>query len=201
MRGSTHFHLEDFLPRRFENLVVDLLLVILEVAVDDLLDLSGQFGGDRDLGAAEDIGCGHLQEAVVVPLAFVGLDALFGLGQVARHQEAEQRAKIFERVFDRRAGEDVAPFGHELLDGLSGLRASVLDILAFVADGGAPGDERESGDIAREGAVGSDDEVKLLQVFLGGEAILPVVGEDLERRGEAAGFPAPVFDERGGAND
>ena len=80
--------------------------------------MAGSSGGDGDLGAAQYVGRGHLQEAVVVPLAFLGLDAFFGLGQIARHQEAEEGAKVFERILDGRAGEDVAALRDELLDRL-----------------------------------------------------------------------------------
>ncbi len=200
LRGAAHLHLEDLLARGFEDLVVDLLLVVLEVAVDDLLDLGGQFGGDGDLGATEDVRRGHLQETVVVPLTFVGLDALLGLGQIARHQEAEERAEVFEGVLDGRAGEDVAALRDELLDRLGGLRARVLDVLAFVADRRAPRHGGEGRDVAGKGAVGGDDEVEPLQVIGRGEAVLAVVGEDLQGRGEAAGFAAPVLDERSRAD-
>ena len=52
LRGTAHFHLEDLLARGLEVLVVDLLLVVLEIAVDDLLDLGRQLRGDRDFGTA-----------------------------------------------------------------------------------------------------------------------------------------------------
>jgi hypothetical protein len=63
------------------------------------------------------------------------------------------------------------------------------------------GDGGERRDVARERAVGGDDEVEALQAVRRGEAVLAVVGEDLERGREAAGFAAPVLDERGGADD
>ena len=136
-----------------------------------------------------------------MPFAIIGEQSFLGFGQVARHQEAEERAKIFQRIFDRRTREDVAPFGDQLLDGLRGLGAGIFDVLTFVADGGAPGDQGERADIAGQSAIGSDDQIELLQIILRGDAGLAVVGEDFEARGEAASFAAPVLDQGGWADD
>ena len=135
-----------------------------------------------------------------MPLAVLGGEAFLGLRQVAGHQEPEQGAQVLEGVLHRRAREDVAALRDELLDGLGRLRARVLDVLAFVADRGAPGDEGERADVAGQRPVGGDDQVEPLQVFRGRFAGLAVVGQHLERGREAAGFAAPVLDERSGAD-
>ena len=78
--GPTHFHVEDFLTGRFLHLVVELLLVLFEVAVENLFNLRRELGGDGELGAAEDVRCRHLEQTVVVPLTVFGREAFLWLG-------------------------------------------------------------------------------------------------------------------------
>jgi len=74
-----------------------------------------------------------------VPLTFFDA-AVLRLRQVAGHEEAEEGAQILEGVFDGRTRQDETSFGVQLLDGLGGLGAWVLNILTFVASDHAPVD-------------------------------------------------------------
>ena len=172
-----------------------------EVAVDDLLDLFGQFGGDGFFGAAQDIAGGLGAQAFVVPTAFITLEAGGQGGEVAGHQEGEEGTQILQRVFQRRAGEQEASAGVEGAERLRVAGAAVFNVLGFVGDDAAEGGAGKQLFVARQRPVGRDDEVVGAKGFRIGQALFAVVHKDAQFGGEASGFAAPVFHERSRADD
>lgn len=173
----------------------------LEVAVNDLLDLGGEFGGDGLFGAAEDVAGGFSAEALVVERAFLGLGAGGGGPEETGHEEGEKGAEVVERVFERGAGEEETAGGVKGAQGLGVAGAAVFDVLGFVGDDAGEVHGGKKFFVAGEGGVGGDDEVMGGEGGGIGEAALPVVDGDAELRGEAGGLAAPVFDEGGGADN
>ena len=166
-----------------------------EFAVEDLLDLRGEFGGDGFFGAAQNVGRGLGAETFVEPVALLGFGAAGNLVDVAGHEDFEEGAEVVDAVFERRAGEEETALGLENAEGLGVLGAAVFEMLGFVGDEAGEIGFGEQISVASERAVRRDDEVVRGEGFGVGQAVGAVVNEDAELGGEAGGFTAPVFHE------
>ena len=105
-----------------------------------------------------------------------------------------------ERVLERRAGEQEPAAAAQGAQRLGGLRAAVLQVLRLVGQDEVELHRLEQDLIARERAVGSDDEVVRPEI-LPGQPAGAMVDEDPQVRREARRLAPPVFHQRGRADD
>ncbi len=187
------------------QLVVERALLEAELAGARLLGALGQLGRDLGLGAAEQEGAHRLgdeRDALAVGGARRG-EVLEdrGAAEHPRVEELEERPQLAEVVLDRRPAEREPVLCLEQARGLGGARRLVLDRLRLVEHRVVEVDRRELGDVAAEDPVGGEDEVDVLEMLAGLEAIDAGVIEDAQPRGEARGLALPVEDERARRDD
>ena len=110
--------LENLAPPLFENRLIHRLLFRAHLAQDDLFDPGRQFRRDLGLRPSQHERSQPLtqpaQRRGVTSLRdrrFVTALKFFGRTEITRHQEIEDRPKVVERVFHRRAGEHESPRG------------------------------------------------------------------------------------------
>ena len=145
-------------------------------------------------------------QALVLPVAVGGLHAGAGGGgelgvDVAGEDDFEKRAQVLEGVFHRCAGEEEAALRVERAEAAGVERAAVFRVLRLVGDDGGEIDLGEEFGVAGEGAVGGDEQIVRGGGLDGGDALRAVVNKYAKRGSETRGLAAPVFDERGGADD
>ena len=102
-------------------------------------------------------------------------------------------------VLDGGAGKGQAVVGAEKPRGLGGFAGGVFDRLGFVENHVIEADVAPLDDVVAEGAVGGEDQVEILKMIGGLEAIGGGVIEDAKLGGEFRGLLVPVEDE--GARD
>src|ERR1051325_992970 len=127
---------------------------------------------------------------------------MFLVAEIGGLDEIDDAPKIEQGVFERRAGEGKPMLRFQLLDGLSDLRARILDELSLVEDDGAEGKFLQLFQIAAEERIVRDDDVVLRNLFA---QVMPCGAafedEHFEARREPIGFATPVVQDGCGTND
>lgn len=156
-----------------------------------------EFGGQAAAGDA--LGDGGLLGGAG---DFIGLEEILLGTEVARLDEVDDAPEVEQAVFEGRAGEGQAVFGLELFDRLGDLGAGVFDELCLVEDEGTEAEFAQGFQVAAQEGVIGDDEVVLgdltAQVVAFGAAFEHEHGEV---GCEPLGFPAPVVEDGGRADD
>ena len=88
--GAGHLHFKNLFFGIGAHFLVEKALRGRHFAIDDLLKFFGQFGGDGGLGAAENIGCGLGEVALVEPLAVVAIGSGRDGGEVPGMRKAKR---------------------------------------------------------------------------------------------------------------
>jgi hypothetical protein len=160
--------------------------------------------GDLELGAAEQERPEARGEAALAERVLALVEAFLEIRAAAEHAghgEGHQRPHVEQAVFDRRSGEDQAVLGIQLAGALGGLGVRVLDLLAFVKDGGEPLDAVEFLAADAELGVVEDEDVDVVLDVLDVDVVPVLEDLDLELRGEFPGFAVPNVEHGLGADD
>src|ERR1700683_4976225 len=101
-------------------------------------------------------------------------------------------------VLHGRAGKRQAVIGAEKAGGLGGFAAGVFDRLGFIENHVIESDVAPLGDVVAERAVGGEDQIEILEMIGGFEAVGGGVIEDAKLRREFRGLLLPVEDQGSG---
>ncbi len=177
--------------------LVDVALLVLELAVEDGLDAGGQLGGDVLLEAAEDEGADLVAQALGGAGVAVGDgagEALVEGGAAAEEAavgEVELAPQLVEAVLDGGAGEGDAEAGLDGVGGAGHLAVGVLDGLGLVEDDGVPAGGGQGVGVEAEDGVGGEGEVGRGVEGAAGA----VVDGGAEAGAEAGDLGGPVVDD------
>ena len=188
------------------QLVVELALRGLELAVQRLLGLGGEVLRDLLLRAPQDEGPqaagddGHRVGIEAPGRRSVGAEG-GRRAQHARVQELEQAPQLAQMVLDRRAAERQAMVAAQQARRLGGLGARVLDGLGLVEDHVVEADVLQEGRVAAQRAVGGEHEVVVLEVLARADAPGARVVEHAQLGREPRRLLLPVEHERARHHD
>ena len=198
---------EDLHPVAVPPLVVDFFLFRLHLAMEDLLVARRQFRGDLLLLAAQDEGVDQPAQRPRHGLVLIFLDRraetapeIVQVAQQAGIEKGELRPEFDGVVLHRGAGEHEAVAGLEQPRGAGGVRERILDLLRFVEHDVMKRHRLEEIDVAQQGAIGGQDQIRVGEILGRTAAVEAEMGLHLERRRKAGRLLLPVEDQRGGAD-
>ena len=167
-------HVGNLLFRILQQLRINLMLVLRQLARGNALDLGRQILGHLLLETPQQEGMQFAAQVQLGMLAvrtavcdrqFILLMECLVLPQVARHQEIHDGPQIVHAVFNGCPGQHQPVEGLDLLRRKGVLRRAVLDVLRFVQYGDCIGVFEVLFDIAAHQGIGSDDQIGLFHLL------------------------------------
>lgn len=120
--------------------------------------------------------------------------------QKARIPPVDQRPKVLQRVFQRRAGQRQPPLGRNVAQALGHLRGRVLEGLRFVQDHQRPLCRCQPVMVARQQRIGGDDQIGVQSLLAQRRPACAMQDHEAKIRSELRGLHLPAM-QQAGRND